>query len=213
MDVTKIENEIEESQEILEKVMECKRKIDLKLKQRSSESNGNQTESSENTGQGESSTSQAKMKLPKLTLLKFRGDVTKWKSFWDSFRSAIHDNQDISEVDKFNYLNSVLEGSVVRAIAGLSLTNYEHAVQILQDRFGKTQQIITAHMDELIKITQYQNDRPSSLRYVYDQISVHTRGLAFLGVSSDQYRSLLIPITMNKLPSEIRLQVARNSRR
>ena len=60
-------------------------------------------------------------KLPKLTLPKFR-EVTKWNTFWDSFQSAIHDNPDISKVDKFNYLNSVLEGPAVRAIARLTLT-------------------------------------------------------------------------------------------
>ena len=71
-------------------------------------------ESSTNTNQT-ASRSQAKAKLPKLTLPKFRGDVTMWNTFWDSFQSAIHSNQmqDISKVSKFNYFNSVLEGSAV----------------------------------------------------------------------------------------------------
>ena len=147
-----------------------------------------------------------------LSLPKFR-DVTKWSTFWDSFQSAIHDNREISKVDKFNYLNSVLEGAAARAIAGLTLTasNYDNAVEILQDRFGKPQQIISAHMDELIKLQPSHNDRPASLRYVYDQISVHVRGLASLGISTEQYGSLLIPVVMSKLPNEIRLQVARNT--
>jgi len=47
-----------------------------------------------------------------------------------------------------------LKGTAARAIAGLTLTasNYNNAVEILQDRFGKPQQIISAHMDELIKL-------------------------------------------------------------
>ena len=116
-------------------------------------------------------------------------------------------------MDKFNYLNSVLEGPAARSIAGLTLTasNYENAVEILQDRFGKPQQIVSAHMDELIKLQPSHNDRPASLRYVYDQISVHVRGLSSLGISTDQYGSLLIPVVMSKLPEEIRLQVARNT--
>ena len=107
----------------------------------------------------------------------------------------------------------MLEEPAARSIAGLTLTasNYENAVGILQDRFGKTQQINTAHMDELIKITPCHNNRPKSLRYAFDQISVHTRDLDSLGASPEQYRSLLIPIIMCKLPNEIRLQVARNS--
>ena len=211
--MTDIEAEIKDSQRAIEKVMACKRKIDLKLKQKSSGSGDNHSESHSSTSQVPARTIQAKAKLPKLTLPKIRGEFTKWNTFWDSFQSAVHDNPEVSKVDKFNYLNSVLEGPAARAIAGLTLTasNYENAVGILQDRFGKTQQIITAHMDELIKIAPCHNDRPTSLRYVFDQISVHTRGLASLGVSPEQYGSLLIPIIMSKLPNEIRLQEARNS--
>jgi hypothetical protein len=40
---------------------------------------------------------------------------------------------------------------------------------------------------------------------------VHTWGLATLGISADQYGSLLIPVIVSKLPNEIRLQIARNS--
>ena len=153
-------------------------------------------------------------RLPKLYLPKFRGDVTKWNTFWDSFQSAVHRNEGISNIDKFNYLNSVLEGATARAIQGLTLTeaNYNAAVKLLQERFGRPQQIISAHMDQLLKVSPCSSDRPASLRYVYDQICVHSRGLASLGVTSHQYGSLLIPVIMSKLPSEIRLQIARNSK-
>ena len=45
-----------------------------------------------------------------------------------------------------------------------------------------------------------------------DQISVHTRGLASFGITTEQYGSLLIPIIMSKLLPEVRLQIARNSK-
>ena len=54
-------------------------------------------------------------------------------------------------------------------------------------------------------------DKPSQLRFLYDKISVNIRGLEALGVKSEQYGSLLIPIIMAKLPDEIRIQVARNT--
>lgn len=54
------------------------------------------------------------------------------------------------------------------------------------------QQIIAAHMDELLKIQPCTNERPSSMRFIYDKIQVHVRGLDALGVSPDQYGSLLI---------------------
>ena len=63
-----------------------------------------------------------KVKLPKLTLKTFNGDLTKWETFWSVFESSIHSNSSLSAVDKFTYLNSLLDGPALRAIDGLQLT-------------------------------------------------------------------------------------------
>ena len=57
-------------------------------------------------------------------------------------------------IDKFNYLVSLLEESALRSIKGLATTeeNYQAALDILRERFGNSQQIISAHMDELLKL-------------------------------------------------------------
>ena len=114
----------------------------------------------------------------------------------------------LSKVDKFNYLNSLLEGEAKRSIQGLTLSesNYDSAVETLHERFGKPQQIISAHMDEIVKLPPSTSGRPSLLRFVYDKLSVHVRGLKSLGVSAEQYGSLLIPIVMSKLPDDVRLR-------
>ena len=144
-------------------------------------------------------TNQVKAKLPKLILPKFRGGVTTWTGFWDSYKSAVHDNEILSKINKFNYLKSLLEGAASRAIQGLTLSssNYDSVVEILEQRFGRPQQITSAHMDEILKIQPCASDRPSSLRFLYNKLSVHVRGLSSLGVSSEQYGSLLIPIIMS----------------
>ena len=68
-------------------------------------------------------------------------------------------------------------------------------------------------MDELLKIPNCSGtERSTSLRFAYDQIRVHVRGLSSLGVASDQYGGLLIPVIMAKLPSEIRVRVARETK-
>ena len=46
----------------------------------------------------------SQVKLPKLSIKKFNGELTKWVTFWDSFNSSIHTNPKLSSVDKFNYL-------------------------------------------------------------------------------------------------------------
>ena len=85
------------------------------------------------------SPTQIRAKLPKITLQKFRGNVTNWKPFWKSFKAAVHDNGSISKVDKMNYLFSHLEGAAARSVQGLTLTeaNYDTAIAILEERFGR----------------------------------------------------------------------------
>ena len=107
---------------------------------------------------GEVHTKGAKVKLPKITLPRFNGDPVKWTSFWDSYQSAVHAN---SEVDKFNYLRSLLDSSAHNAIAGLTLSsaNYQQAIEILRKRFGNKQIIISKHMDTLLNMDTISSDR------------------------------------------------------
>ena len=51
------------------------------------------------------------VKIPKLSIKKFSGDLTKWVTFWDSFNSAIHSNPSLSSMNKFNYLMSLVDSS------------------------------------------------------------------------------------------------------
>ena len=209
--VDEIPQEIEESERYVEKVITCQKKI----------SNVSQPTAGDMQEPPDPlmgliqvplsvPTCQIKAKLPKLVLPKFRGEVTTWMGFWYSYKSAVHDNVNLSKIDKFNCLRSLLEGAASQAIQGLALSsdNYDSAVEILEQRFGKTQQIISAHMEEILKLQPSLTDCPSSLHFLYDKLSVHVQGLSSLGVSSQECGSLLIPIIMSKLSNEIRLKSA-----
>ena len=87
--------------------------------------------------------------------------------------------------------------------------NYQHAIEILKDRFGKKQYIINAHMQELLKLNNSPNETGPQLRSIFDNLNVHVRGLEAMGITSERYGSLLIPVVMSRMPSEITLQVAR----
>ena len=63
-----------------------------------------------------------KVKLPKLEISKFKGDVINWQGFWDQFCSAIHENSSTSDIDKFSYLKTFLWDSTNADSSGLSLS-------------------------------------------------------------------------------------------
>ena len=124
------------------------------------------------------------VKFPKLTLRPFSGDLTQWFAFWDSFIVAVHNNSQLVDVDKFNYLKSLLSGVALEAVQGLALTdaNYKEAVTILQRRFGNRQQIIDKHMDQLLKAESVTSPcNVVGLRRLFDSIESHIRSLNSLG--------------------------------
>jgi hypothetical protein len=151
-------------------------------------------------------------KLPKLTLPRYSGEPTKWQPFWDSFESAVHKNPTISNVDKFNYLKGLLDGTAVSCIARVALTdgNYNTALDLLNNRFANPQLLISSHMDALLKLQASTIGDIRSVRRLYGTIESHIRSLQALGVESKSYGSLLVPVIMNKIPEEMRLIVSRN---
>jgi len=134
-----IEAEIEDLEAITAKIINCKQQIDAAILAFSPMEVPASPRSP--VTPAPLAVTSVKPQLPKLLLPKFKGDVKNWMAFLDSFKSAVHNNGDVPKVDKFNYLNSLLEGPAFRTIQGLTLTesNYDAAIEILQERFGNPQ--------------------------------------------------------------------------
>ena len=114
-------------------------------------------------------------------------------------------------MEKFTYLQSLLEHSAREAISGLTLSsaNYSEAISVLKGRYGNKQKIIALHMDTLLNLESVTSQHNlTSIRRLYDQIEANIRGLRSLGVTSDTYASLLLPVVIKKIPSEIQLSIS-----
>ncbi|XP_050706794.1 uncharacterized protein LOC126992176 [Eriocheir sinensis] len=154
------------------------------------------------------------VKLPKLELPKFKGDVTEWVSFWDQFSSHIDDTE-IPVISKFTYLVSLLEGEAKSVVQGLSHTsaNYSIACDLLKERYNRPERIIFAHVQSLL--SGHVLGKAKGPKYVTqlwslrDEILTHIRSLEALGVSGKQCKIFLTPIILSRLPNEIRLEWAR----
>ena len=154
----------------------------------------------------------SRVKLPELALKRFGGDVSKWSTFWDTFESTIDRSPALSEVEKFSYLQSLLESSAAEAISGLSLTsaNYNEAICILKKRFGNSQLIISKHMDTLVSLDPVPPQGSTrQLRRFYDVVESQVRGLKALGVASESYGALLCNTLLKRLPPDIQLILSR----
>ena len=204
-----LEKEIEETSEFARRITDTVCKAEKILKPEGAKAKEQQQGSSDGSVPLLSSA-----KLPKLFTKRYSGDPRGWQSFWDSFSSAVHTNASLNEVNKFNYLRSLLEGAALASLSGLSLTesNYKSAVEILTERFGNKQLIISSHMEALLQLPAVTviNDI-KRIRMIYDKVEANVRGLEALGTASDTYGSLLVPVTMNKLLEEQRVIITRSA--
>ena len=62
------------------------------------------------------------VKVPKINRPNFSGDMTKYQTFWQSFQCAVHGNEQSSAVHKIYYLMRLLEGTALKALEGLVIT-------------------------------------------------------------------------------------------
>lgn len=59
--------------------------------------------------------------LPKVELNSFAGDYSKWMNFHSSFITLVHNNPNLNDISRFQYLRNTLEGSALRTIEALEL--------------------------------------------------------------------------------------------
>ena len=59
---------------------------------------------------------------PKHNLHSFSGDVTQWLTFWDSFKSMIHDNGPLMAVDIVQLPQATITGTALEVFTKLSLS-------------------------------------------------------------------------------------------
>ncbi|KRY64891.1 hypothetical protein T4A_10365 [Trichinella pseudospiralis] len=61
------------------------------------------------------------VRLPKLEIRKYNGDPHDWQRFHEEFSNSIHTNKNLSTIEKFSYLRSLLIANAAAAIEGLPL--------------------------------------------------------------------------------------------
>ena len=120
------------------------------------------------------------VKLPKLELRKFNGKIYEWQEFWDGFCSAIHENEELANVDKFKYLKSFLEEPARSVIAGMPITDAEYgtAIDLSKKRYARPLVIERTHINELTSLSPvFSEKNVARLRALHDQIETYFRGL------------------------------------
>ena len=165
-----IGTDIERASEVDLTIKECLFEIQAVLLKK-----GNHPPSSNETPNNIASrNSNSNGKLPSLNIKQFYGNTLEYQSFWDSFRAAVHENDTLRDITKFNYLKSHLKGQALSAISGISLSeeNYSEAIEILEEPFGNKQILISSNIDQLLSFSHVECLTDiKKIRHIYVKIT------------------------------------------
>jgi hypothetical protein len=128
-----------------------------------------------------------------------------------SFGVAVGNDVNLDNVNKFQYLRAQLTGEAAITIVGLSLTseNYNNAMGLLKERYGQKHKIVAAYMKALWGLPSPTGNF-SGLRNFYDALESNVCGLNALGKDENSYGDLLVPVILEKLPSNTKRQITRD---
>lgn len=146
------------------------------------------------------------IRLPPISLPTFNGHYCSWLEFRDTFTSLVDDNESLNDTQKFYYLRSSLDKSVLEVIESVEVTagNYKVAWQILVDRFENKALMVHNHIQSIFEHPKLNCESHKGLRNLYDTVTKHLRSLKSLGEKTESWDRLIIYILANKFDSVTR---------
>ena len=124
------------------------------------------------------------VRLPKLAVPTFDGNILNWRQFWEQFCVSIHNRPNLSNAEKLVYLQHALkEGSAKPIIEGLSQSGeqYAEAVKCLTARFDRPRLLHQTHVKMILDTPQIREGTGRELRRLHDVTQQHIRALTSMG--------------------------------
>lgn len=147
------------------------------------------------------------VKLPRVELPVFSGDLGEYQSFMELFVSLIHRNSDLSDIEKFHYLTLSLRDepqSLIKSLK-LSASNYRVALDLLNKRYSNKRIIANHYVQAMNNIRPISERSAKSLKYVVDNFSENLSAFKALITDADaQIDFVLVNLLLHKLDIETR---------
>ncbi|XP_055589678.1 uncharacterized protein LOC129741888 [Uranotaenia lowii] len=145
----------------------------------------------------------SRVKLPDIKLPVFDGKLRDWIPFRDMFDSLIHNNHQLSDIDKFTYLRSAISGEALQEISSIELSadNYQVACDILEKRYENKKLIVKAYLDTLFGIEPLKKESGEALNHLVSYFDRNIQMLGKIGEDTDKWSTLLAYMVCTRLDS------------
>ncbi|XP_045765119.1 uncharacterized protein LOC123867223 [Maniola jurtina] len=148
------------------------------------------------------------VKLPKITIPIFSGSYSEWTTFRDLFVSLVHNNTDLDNVQKLNYLKAHITGEAEQLIRHTPITsaNYSRCWSLLEQRYNNKKYLAKCIFKRLFSIKQMNTESASGLKDLIDTTIDCLNALKNIDIDVSTWDIIIIHIVTFKLDSETRKQ-------
>ena len=148
------------------------------------------------------------VRLPKLELPTFDGNLEEWLSFRDLYVAAVHDNTGLTGAQKLQYLKASVKGDAALLLQSVSITNdnYEQAWDLLNNRYQNRREIVTSTLKRLVNNPPMRSDSPLELRKLVDTTMECIRSLKVMKVPVEHWDVIISYLIVDKLDRESKQQ-------
>ncbi|XP_075170108.1 uncharacterized protein LOC142242414 [Haematobia irritans] len=142
-----------------------------------------------------------KTRLPELKIPDFNGSYTDWPNFFSMFTTVIDNDLDLTNIEKFQHLRSLLVGAALDTISSLEPidSNYNKALELLKNRFDNKLLLFQSHIKDIFGLKIADKGSAVSLRQLSDKLNAHVRALETVCTKEQLADGLLINIVVSKL--------------
>ncbi|KAL0271399.1 UNVERIFIED_CONTAM: hypothetical protein PYX00_008500 [Menopon gallinae] len=145
------------------------------------------------------------VRLPQIDLPTFSGDPTEWFSFHDLFRATIHENPNLSNAQRLQYLKGTLRGEAAKIIRHLPITedSYVESWDLLKRRYNNTRYIANTTVQRLLNLqgSKHGNQQLNNLLDVYNEVD---KTLKALVPNQNRWELIVMNILTNNMDSDSR---------
>ena len=124
------------------------------------------------------------VKLPRIDIALFNGDLLNWQTFWEQFDISVHSRKDIADAEKLAYLRHALkDGHAKSVIEGLSQSGdqYVEAIASLKARYDRPRLIHQAQVRKIYEAPSLKDGSGKEIRHLHDSVQQHLRALKAMG--------------------------------
>ncbi|CAH0382004.1 unnamed protein product [Bemisia tabaci] len=140
-----------------------------------------------------------KIRLPKLELTHFSGQIENWRTYYNLFLASVHNSPHLKEVEKFQYLLGNLHGEALDLIKSLDITteNYTVAWNLLCKRYQSTRGHIFFHFAGLLDLPEIEENK--QVHSLLAKVREHPQALNALDHATATFDGVLVTILSRKI--------------